>query len=85
MNPPLFLPSVDRALPSSPERREMLAKIAAAGLPVPGIYRLFAFKEERTAHLGRFVQGVLRGPSPLAAGFRELIAAFTSRRNHCPY
>jgi AhpD family alkylhydroperoxidase len=27
----------------------------------------------------------MRGPSPLPAGVRELIAAFTSRRNDCPF
>jgi len=26
---------------------------------------------------------VMRGPSPLSPGLRELIAAFTSRRNDC--
>jgi len=28
---------------------------------------------------------VMRGPSPLPPGVRELIAAFTSRRNDCPF
>jgi len=28
---------------------------------------------------------VMRGPSPLSPGMRELIAAFTSARNHCPF
>ena len=28
-------------------------------------------------------QEVMRGPSPLSPGLRELIAAFTSRRNDC--
>ena len=42
---------------------------------------LFAFKPDRTDFLSRFTQGVMRGPSPLPAGIRELIAAFTSRRN----
>jgi len=27
----------------------------------------------------------MRGPSPLPPGIRELIAAFTSRRNDCPF
>jgi hypothetical protein len=44
---------------------------------------LFAYKPDRTDFLSRFTQGVMRGPSPLPAGFRELIAAFTSRRNDC--
>jgi hypothetical protein len=55
----------------------------AAGHPVPQIMHLFAYKPDRTDFLSRFTQGVMRGPSPLPAGFRELIAAFTSRRNDC--
>jgi alkylhydroperoxidase family enzyme len=54
-----------------------------AGFPVPQIMHLFAFKPDRTQHLAQFTQGVMRGPSPLSAGQRELIAAWTSRRNAC--
>ncbi len=46
---------------------------------------LFAFRTERTRFLERFTQGVMRGPSPLSPGQRELIAAFTSYRNSCPF
>lgn len=56
-----------------------------AGLPVPQIMHLFAYKPDRTDFLSRFTQGVMRGPSPLSPGQRELIAAFTSRRNDCPF
>jgi alkylhydroperoxidase family enzyme len=55
------------------------------GVPVPQIMHLFAFKHERTQHLAEFTQGVMRGPSPLPPGTRELIAAFTSRQNACPF
>jgi alkylhydroperoxidase family enzyme len=57
----------------------------AAQVPVPQIMHLFAFKPDRTEHLAEFTQGVMRGPSPLPPGLRELIAAFTSRRNACPF
>ena len=63
----------------------MITELRAAGLPVPQIMHLFAYKPDRTALLSRFTQGVMRGPSPLPAGLRELIAAFTSRRNDCPF
>jgi alkylhydroperoxidase family enzyme len=56
-----------------------------AGLPVPQIMHLFAYKPDRTDHLSAFTQGVMRGPSPLSPGVRELIAAFVSRRNDCPF
>ena len=62
-----------------------LAMLSASGhgLPVPQIWHLFGFKPEMTRHLAAFTQEVMRGPSPLPAGWRELIAAFTSRRNDC--
>ncbi len=57
----------------------------AQGIPVPQIFHLFSFKPSVTEHLARFTHEVMRGPSPLPAGTRELIAAFTSRRNDCPF
>lgn len=62
-----------------------IRQLRDAGAPVPQIWHLFAFKPDRTEHLARFTQGVMRGPSPLPPGVRELIAAFTSRRNDCPF
>jgi len=57
--------------------------LEAAGVPVPQILYLFAYKPAATEHLSRFTQEVMRGPSPLSPGQRELIAAFTSSRNQC--
>ena len=57
----------------------------SGGIPVPQIMHLFAYKPDRTDHLSAFTQGVMRGPSPLSPGMRELIAAFVSRRNDCPF
>jgi alkylhydroperoxidase family enzyme len=51
----------------------------------PQIFHLFAFKPGATRHLMRFTEAVMRGPSPLSPGWRELIAAFTSRRNCCEF
>ena len=81
---PMFLPSVEGAEPQG-RYAGTIAAIRAAGGPVPQIMHLFAFKPDRTEHLSRFTEGVMRGPSPLSPGFRELIAAFTSRRNNCPF
>lgn len=64
---------------------EMMTRMRAEGLPVPQIWHLFAFKPDWTRHLADFTQEVMRGPSPLPAGMRELIAAFTSQRNRCPF
>ena len=81
---PMFLPQVEN-FPATGSRGEMMARLRASGIPIPQIQHLFAFKPDRTDHLGRFTHGVMRGPSPLSAGQRELIAAFTSRRNDCPF
>ncbi|MEP7382672.1 MAG: peroxidase [Gemmatimonadota bacterium] len=81
---PMFLPEVEHA-PSSGTYGDKLASMRAAGMPVPQIWHLFAYKPDRTDFLAQFTQGVMRGPSPLSAGLRELIAAFTSRRNDCPF
>jgi len=79
---PMFLPEVEHSNPSGPYAH-LINELQAAGDPVPQIMRLFAYKPEQNDFLSRFTQGVMRGPSPLPAGFRELIAAFTSRRNDC--
>lgn len=81
---PMFLPDVEGAPPLG-HYAEPIAQLRAAGQPVPQIMHLFAFKPEATVHLSRFTQAVMRGPSPLSPGQRELIAAFTSRRNECPF
>lgn len=57
--------------------------MAAAGISVPQILHLFNYKPERTQFLAMFTQEVMRGPSPLSPGQRELIAAFTSRMRDC--
>jgi hypothetical protein len=71
--------------PAAGSRGQAFAQMRAAGIPIPQILHLFAFKPERTDHLSRFTQEVMRGPSPLSPGQRELIAAFTSKRNECPF
>jgi hypothetical protein len=78
----MFLPEVEQGAPKGAYARP-ITELRAAGLPVPQIMHLFAYKPDRTDFLSRFTQGVMRGPSPLPPGIRELIAAFTSRRNDC--
>ena len=58
-------------------------KIAEAGHAIPEILHLFRFKRRSTNHLVRFTEEVMRGPSPLPRGMRELIGAFVSSRNQC--
>lgn len=81
---PLFVPGVEAASRAAPSGYP-IAEMTAAGLPVPGIFHLLAFKPGATEHLNRFTQEVMRAPSQLPAGMRELIAAFTSRGNQCVF
>lgn len=81
---PMFLPDIESAEPQGPHG-EAIRELQGAGLPVPQILHLFAYKPDRTGFLARFTHGVMRGPSPLSPGLRELIAAFVSSRNQCPF
>lgn len=81
---PMFLSEVEQSDRGGAYSR-VIGDLRAAGRPVPQIMHLFAYRPDRTMHLSRFTQGVMRGPSPLPPGFRELIAAFTSRRNDCRF
>ena len=79
---PMYLPEVE-AFDSSSPRGEAIRRMRAMGVPVPQIFHLFAYKTRATDFLAAFTQEVMRGPSPLAPGERELIAAFTSQENRC--
>ena len=79
---PIYLDEVERSAKAGPLGPQF-ASMEAQGLPVPQIRYLFAFKPAMTDHLARFTQELMRGPSPLSPGQRELIAAFTSSRNQC--
>jgi hypothetical protein len=81
---PMYLREVE-AKPAEGAVGEMMARMRADGLPIPQIWHLFAFKPEMTRHLSDFTQQAMRGPSPLPPGIRELIAAFTSSQNQCPF
>jgi hypothetical protein len=80
----MHLPEVENSPPRGAYAATM-STLRAAGAPVPQILHLFAYKPERTGFLQQFTHGVMRGPSPLSPGQRELIAAFTSRRNECRF
>ncbi len=81
--PPMFLPAVEEN-PQPGPYADMIRMMQAGG-EYSKIWHMFAFKPEATNHLARFTQEILREPAPLTPGMRELIAAFTSARNHCPF
>jgi alkylhydroperoxidase family enzyme len=54
-----------------------------AGVAVPGIYHLFAANPATARPLCDLMQALMRGPSDLSPGQRELIAAWTSAQNRC--
>jgi uncharacterized peroxidase-related enzyme len=60
-------------------------KLRDSGQAIPDILHLFRFKKRSTDHLVRFTEEVMRGPSPLSRGMRELIGAFVSSRNQCGF
>jgi hypothetical protein len=81
---PMFLGDVENT--ETPGAFTDLIRMARiAGTPYPQIWHMFAFKPEITKHLERFTQGIMREPAPLSPGIRELIAAYTSYRNDCPF
>jgi alkylhydroperoxidase family enzyme len=80
----LYLPGVEQH-PQPGARAEGIRTRQAAGQEYPMIWHLFAYRPQATDHLARFTQEVMRGEGPLSPGLRELIAAFTSAANHCPF
>ena len=81
---PMFLREVERN-PQPGPYRDMLSMMQASGAEYPQIWHMFAFRPNATEHLARFTQEIMRGPAPLSPGIRELIAAYTSNRNQCPF
>jgi alkylhydroperoxidase family enzyme len=59
--------------------------LQAAGKEYPQIWHLFAYRPNATEHLARFTQEIMHGDAPLSPGLRELIAAYTSHQNECPF
>jgi alkylhydroperoxidase family enzyme len=79
---PMFLPGVEQD-PKPGPYQQLIEQMR--GSEYPQIWHLFAYLPQATEHLARFTQAVLRGSAPLSPGLRELIAAYTSKRNDCPF
>ena len=81
---PMFLPDVE-GNPQPGPYRSLIEQMQRDGHEYPQIWHLFAYLPSATTHLARFTQEILRGPAPISPGIRELIAAYTSQRNACPF
>jgi hypothetical protein len=81
---PMFLPDVEKNLRPGPFH-DALRDAQAMGAEYPQIWHLFAYRPDATGHLARFTQEIMRGESPIPPGIRELIAAYTSYQNDCPF
>jgi alkylhydroperoxidase family enzyme len=81
---PMFLPDVENH-PEPGPYAELIRMMQAKGAEYPQIWHLFAYRPSATDHLAHFTQAIMRGPAPISPGIRELIAAFTSYRNDCPF
>lgn len=81
---PMFLPDVE-ASPQPGPHADGIRAVQGTGKEYPQIWHLFAYRPAATEHLASFTQAVMRGESELSPGMRELIAAFTSSGNHCPF
>ena len=80
----MFLADVEQN-PKPGPFRSLIQAAQATGAEYPQIWHMFAYLPAATEHLARFTQEILRGPAPISPGLRELIAAYTSYRNDCPF
>ena len=82
---PMYLHDVENNPNAGGPYAGLIQGMKSSGANISQIMHLFAFKPAATGALSAFTQAVMRGPSPLSPGFRELIAAFTSKLNQCPF
>jgi hypothetical protein len=81
---PMFLKDVEQHRGDDNYTRA-IEMMREAGSEYPQILHMFSYKINATVHLERFTQEIMREAAPLSPGIRELIAAYTSNLNHCPF
>jgi hypothetical protein len=81
---PMFLSDVEKQ-EGEDNYTKAIQMMKRAGPEYPQILHLFSFKIKATVHLERFTQEIMREEAPLSPGIRELIAAYTSSLNQCPF
>ena len=81
---PMFLPEVERNPKPSPYR-DLIEAAKSSGGDYWQIWHLLAFDPEAAHHLAALSHTLMHKPSPISAGLRELIAAYTSSLNKCEF
>jgi hypothetical protein len=81
---PMFLKDIE-AHQGDDNYTHAIEMMKRAGPEYPQILHMFSYKMNATAHLERFTQEIMREAAPLSPGIRELIAAYTSKLNRCPF
>ena len=83
----MYLKEIENREPPAEAGRygRVIAHCRTQGTEPPGIYYLFAQRPLAAKHLSNFMEDVMRGPSELSPGFRELIATFVSAQNRCRF
>ena len=81
---PIYLPEVE-ANPQPSPYADLITASKTAGRDPGTDMEPIAYKPEVTSPLASFTEAVMRAPAPISAGFRELIAAYTSYTNECQF
>jgi uncharacterized peroxidase-related enzyme len=81
---PMFLPQVEQN-PKPSVYRDLIESARASGGDAWQIWHLLAFDPEAAHHLATLSHKLMHKASPLNAGLRELIAAYTSSLNKCEF
>jgi uncharacterized peroxidase-related enzyme len=81
---PIYLPGVENN-PQPSAYADLIQNAQASGPEYWQIWHLLAYRPEMTIHLGRFTHAVMFEEGPITPALRELIAAYTSSLNQCPF
>jgi uncharacterized peroxidase-related enzyme len=79
-----YLPGVE-ADPKPGVYRDLIEAAKTRGGEYSHIWDLFAFQHDVMVHLARLSEGIIRQPSTISVGMRELIAAYTSYKDQCAF
>jgi uncharacterized peroxidase-related enzyme len=81
---PMYLRGVEEN-PKPSVYRDLIENAKSSGGDYWQIWHLLAFDPEAAHHLAALSHALMHKPSPLSAGLRELIAAYTSSLNNCEF